>query len=86
MVVGFLWDTGGVAPFNPRLIAGIPPGWLMGGGVVAGGSLTPVGGRLGGGGYRAQWDRRQRRGQLTRPFICLYNASDRNGGTSHKQN
>ena len=27
-VAGLLLDTGGVASLNPRLIAGIPPGWL----------------------------------------------------------
>ena len=34
----FGWISGGVArcSLNPRLIAGIPPGWRMAGGVVAG--------------------------------------------------
>ena len=27
-VGGLLLDTGGVAPLNPRLSAGIPPGWV----------------------------------------------------------
>ena len=29
-VGGILWDTGGVASLNPRLMAGIPPGWGRG--------------------------------------------------------
>ena len=37
-VEGVLRISGGVArgSLNPRLMAGIPPGWWMGGGVVAG--------------------------------------------------
>ena len=27
-VGGILWDTGGVASLNPRLMAVIPPGWV----------------------------------------------------------
>ena len=75
-------SSGGVAraSLNPRLIAGIPPGWWKAGGVCRWGSVNARGGRWGWRGFaglsepgyigcRARGAGR-RRGELTCPFIC----------------